>query len=230
MSPHSCQQLPFSAFSLTFCFDKGFCPSTAAAWEVGRGARPHSCGSSQRPRPGLGWASGLLLLSPERGVFSQKILWVKLKFLLWLHYSFKLPGHTKHERSLSLLTQGLTGEGGGGEESGEERVQRYFRLLPQKLNQPIKICSCFLPPRRDRVNSGSVFRRSPRAGLVLLSLFFRCRACSAACGFLFLCAYVGAHFFKLKRRKSKWIVKLVFFRQSWLFVSFRSRWEINVSW
>lgn len=113
--------------------------------------------------------------------------------------------------SLSLLTQGLTGEGGGGEESGEARVQRYLRLLPQKLNQPIKICSCFLPPRRDRVNSGSVFRRSPRAGLVLLSLFFRCRACSAACGFLFLCAYVGAHFFKLKRRKSKWIVKLVFF-------------------
>lgn len=106
MSPRCFQQLPFSTFSLTFfCFDKGFCPSTTAAWEVSlAGWWP------QPSQHGL-----LLLLTRDKLAFkTQKILcgWTRVSPMAALFIpasqGWKVPAPA------CVLSWGSAGQGWGG--------------------------------------------------------------------------------------------------------------------
>lgn len=122
----------------------------------------------------------------------QKTLWVKPKFLVGLHYSFKHAGGAAHQPR-SLSTPALCEE-----EAGEERL---CRPSPQKLNQPIEIG--LLMPLLEERGSTAVLVFTDLSGRVWFCCFFNAIACSAASGFLFLNANVGACFFKIKGRKPK---------------------------
>lgn len=183
--PHSCQQLPFSSFSLTFCFDKGCCPP-AAAWEVDAFQ-----GSTAGPRLSAPPPGATRLFGHAQNFVSTPSF--SFDFIIPLH---SLPILHHISGSHSLLTQG------GRWRLGNRECKDKVRPLPQKLHQPIAICGVFYPPR-GMGSAVVLFFSVSRAGLVLLSLLSQCGVCSAARGFLFLCADVGAHFSKLKRRKPK---------------------------
>ncbi|KAK4813127.1 hypothetical protein QYF61_011338 [Mycteria americana] len=84
---------------------------------------------------------------------------------------------------LSLSTQGFAGAGGGGEEAGEEWVCGDWRVLPQKLNQPIEIVFFNTPSKRRgqqrrSCTVGSVSAQSRVHGWVCIHSpagFFRCK-------------------------------------------------------
>lgn len=97
--------------------------------------------------------------------------------------------------SRSLLTQG------GRWRLGNRECKDKSSCCHRNCTGPLP-SAVFLPPQGDGVNA-VLFSSVSQAGLVLLSLFSQCGTCSAARGFLFLCADVGAHFSKLKRRKPK---------------------------
>lgn len=91
MSPRSCQQLPFSTFSLTFLFWQGLLSlqqqlrgrwAQAVAGALARWA----LGESRRPP-----------LQATSCLLRQKTLWVKPKFLGRLHYSCKHRGGAAHQ-------------------------------------------------------------------------------------------------------------------------------------
>lgn len=95
---------------------------------------------------------------------------------------------------LSLSTQSSAGA-----EAGEERVCGGWRLLPQKLKQLIETVFFNTPPKgRGRQWFWFFADLSGRVWFAVI-IFFSAIACSAACGFLFLNANVGACFFKKKK-------------------------------
>lgn len=142
MNPRSCQQLPFSTFSLTFLFWQGLLSLQQQL--RGRWAQAGWQGS---PR-------GLGLLGPQEGAppassspgqnklsfKTQKILWVKPEFLLSLHYSFKHPGNATH-RPPSLCRpralQGRAAEARRLEKSGCAETKGCYH---RNWTSPLKLC------------------------------------------------------------------------------------------
>lgn len=114
-------------------------------------------------------------------------------FIIPLH-SLPVLHHTSGSRS--LLTQG------GRRRLGNRECKDKSGRRHRDCTSPLPSVVFFTPPR-GMGSTAVLFFSVSQAGLVLLSLFPQCGACSAACRFLFLCADVGAHFSKLKRRKPK---------------------------
>lgn len=179
---------------------------------------------------------GLGLLGPQEGAppassspgqnklsfKTQKIPWVKPEFLLSLHYSFKHPGNATH-RPPSLCRpralQGRAAEARRLEKSGCAETEGCYH---RNWTGPLKLCfltHTHMHPAKGRGQQRFCFSQICPGGFgFAVIVFFSAVACSAACGFLFLDANVGACFFKIKRRERKWILKLgVFFHQSWLY-------------
>lgn len=227
MSPHCFQQLPFSTFSLTFfCFDKGFCPSTTAAWEVslaGWWPQP-SQGAAWPPPPphGISW----LLRHRKSSVANPT-------FLLWPHCSFQHASHA------ACLPRCLCW-------AGAVRVGRRRRRPQRSGREEVEGCSHKNCPSPSKLGDFITHTRGQGKGegsaVVLLfaalsgPIWFCCRrffgalARSAASGFLFLDASVGACSFYIKQRKPVGILKLGAFSTKAGCIFFRSWWEISIHW
>lgn len=199
MSPRCFQQLPFSTFSLTFfCFDKGFCPSTTAAWEVSL--------AGWWPQPSQHGLLLLLLLTQDKLAFkTQKILYGRTRVSPMTALFIPACQGWRVPASVSVLSWGSAGRG------EEEAGVWDWRSSHKNWTSPSRpgLFNTHTPARGGTgVSSASAFHSSVWALRFCWHWVFCAVARSAASGFLFLDASVGACSFYMKRRKPVGIVKL----------------------